>query len=160
MIRNGHATTGQPACQIDPVVHRERRVAEANLRCPSGVESRQHHSPQVGDAITGRVFQIQQIGRGTDEHAAVPWHDAVRKGEIAGKVRSLVEASIAVGILEQGNDALRSRRSRAFQRTWISATLNDIHPAAVVERDRNRGFDQRLRRGQFDSVTRLQLKTG
>ena len=136
----------------------ERRVAESNLRRPRGVESRQDHPSLVRDAVAGRVLEVEKIGSAGDEDAAVPGHDAVRRRELAGEVRPLVEASVAVCVLQQGDDALGRRLSGALERAGIPAILDDEHAAPFVERHRHRVPDQGLRGRQFDPVARLELE--
>ena len=89
----------------------------------------------------------QKIRRGADPHAAEPDLDAADEVQVLDEHLPAVEASVAVGVLEDQNPIL----ALAFRRAHgIRVAFGNPQPAAVVEREGNRPHDVRLGCGELD----------
>src|SRR5258705_7258921 len=91
-------------------------------------KSSKDDAPFVGLAIAVRIFEIQDIGTGGDEHTTAIADDSSWPGQVFSENRAFLEVAIVVRIFEQANPA--EPLVAAF---GIIAHLDDIHPAIFIE---------------------------
>ena len=102
------------------------------------------------------VLEIQDVRRAGDDQPALPRHDAVGKRQSVGEIGALLEAAVAVGVLEHRDPP---RRRLAFCRAGrIAAILGDEQSPALVEGHRHGTVDERLGGDQLDAQARGKLK--
>jgi hypothetical protein len=99
----------------------------------------------VGLAVAVGVLEVEDVGGGPDEHAAVVAEDGRGPGELVGVDGALVEPPVAVGVFEQADGA--EVLGGLF---GVVDHLDDEHPAVLVEVDRDGAVDERLGRDLFD----------
>ena len=96
----------------------------------------------VGHAVAVGVFQPPEAGRRRTVNGAVVPDNTLRKDQLVGEHRALVEAAVAVRVFEHANDV---RRVFAQLRpAQIHARrIGHVHPPAIVEGGQHRPLDQR-----------------
>ena len=79
---------GQAAGEVDPVVDREGRVADAELGAPGRREAGEEDPALVGLAVAVGVAEVEDVRGAGDDQAALPGHDAVGEGRAPRRTRS------------------------------------------------------------------------
>ena len=146
-IQPAHLATAAAAGSMNAVV--ERPVERVHHRLDVQLVRRvwrvvagkaaEDHFAHVGDAIAVRILEIENVRRGTDEHAAVPADDRSRPRHVLREDGALVETPVAIAVLQQSHapelfgTALR-----------IVAHLDDVEPPVLVEAHGHRAHDERF----------------
>ena len=141
MLRTSHAAAGQAAGDIDPIVEAKRRMADSQLRAAGGREAREPDGALVGLTVAVGVFEIQNFRRAGDDQSAAPRHHAVGKGQARGELRSLIVATVAIGIGEPC-DATQRRFARRPDRSDGATIFGHVEKPMLIERHRDRTIDQ------------------
>src|SRR5690625_5679360 len=81
MFRKSATGTGAGVGAIDPVVQSVSQTADPQLRI-GDCKPRQHYTPDIGNAVTGRVFEIENIGGLGYQNSIAPVHHSVDNGHI------------------------------------------------------------------------------
>ena len=106
----------------------------------------------VGAPIAVGVAQIENVGRGGNEDAVLPSRHSVGKREAVGEDRDMLEASVAIAVLQQLDASLGLCMER------VVAHLDDEQAALFVERHRHRVDDVGLGGDQLDAKAGGELK--
>jgi hypothetical protein len=111
----------------------------------SGAEAGEDGAADVGDAVALRVLQVNDVGRGDDEDAAVVAADSSRPGKSVGIDGGFVVDAVVVGVLQDAHAA-----HAVVAAVGVVAHLDDEQAAALVEGDGDGAGDQRLGGGEFE----------
>ena len=158
VLGRNHFSAHETRRDVDFSVEPEHRAAHAQLRGLARIETREHDAALIGNAVAIVILEINNIRRARDEDSAAPNRDAVGITQSGRELRALVEAPVAIGVLQQ-RDAPQARRGLAVDRIGIAAPLDDVEPAALVERHRHRRDDERLGGDELDARAGFDLET-
>ena len=89
---------------IDPVVHRKAQVGDAGLGVDQG-EAAEEHLAAVGTTVSGGVFEVDDVGGGRDQQAALPGEHAGDLLQAVGENAGPVQAAVSIGVLQQTDAA-------------------------------------------------------
>ena len=89
---------------IDPVVHPKAEVGDAGLGVDQG-EAGEENFAMVGKAVSGGVFQVEDVRGGRDQQAALPGKHAGDLLQAVGENSGSVQAAVAVAVLQQTDAA-------------------------------------------------------
>src|SRR4051812_26576177 len=133
---------GQAARDIDPIIWAQRWMTHTKLGRVAVLETGQDDATNIRPAITVSIFEKNNIGRASHEKAAAPGHDAIRERQAVCENRSLLVATIAIDVFEQGDDS-----SGGLARSWtsrIAAIFDDVEATAFIEGHCHRRDHQRF----------------
>ena len=89
---------------IDPVVHPKAEVGDAGLGVDQGEAGEEDFAP-VGKAVSGGVFQVEDVRGCRDQQAALPGEHAGDLLQAVGENSGPVQAAVAVAVLQQTDAA-------------------------------------------------------
>ena len=96
--RNGAAI--RTTRSVDLVVHSPDQIVHDGLNIELA-KTRKDLGTHVTDIVSIRIFQIPQVGCGSDKYAAVEDGDPGWPGEITSEDRTLIENAIVIGVDQQ-----------------------------------------------------------
>src|SRR3954462_4995240 len=106
-------------------------MADAQLRGAARRKSGKEDLLHIGAPIPIGVFQIEDIGRAGDDQSAFPWHETVGKSKAIREYGSFLVASIAIRILQHGDQT--HRRFAGAGPCWVSSALHHEQSARLIK---------------------------
>ena len=153
MGRTRDRAAAEPGGEVDLAVPRsDGGSVHPQLRAARRGEAGEQDLALVGDAVAVVIFQEKHIRRTGDDEPAAPGQHTVREGQPIREDGAFIHPTIAIGVLEQGDDA---RGLLPFLRTdRVAAVLGHEKSALGVESDGARRGDQGLGGDEFDAQPR------
>ena len=149
-----HAAVGEREAIVDGSDQAVRRV----LGILEGAEFDTEVDLGIGDAVAVLVGAEEERGRLDEKRPAVGRRDRPRHHEIVEEGRGVLEDAVAVAILEDLDPARRRLLAMPVGVGHVAPHLDDPESALLVEDDRDRIFDERLRGDEVDSEARQHVE--
>lgn len=139
---------------VDMVVEREPKSVDVAVG-HTEPEPTEPDFAQVGFAIACGVLEIEDLGRGGNEDAAVPRRDGSGETEVLGEKGAEIGSAIAGAILEKPDGAAGC--SIGPEAVRIIAHFDDEHASVRIETERDRIDHIRFGGEQVDLKIRMKL---